>query len=420
MDTYFYYLSMITSVIFVVIYIFIYIQYRDKSVGLWCLGGFFLVGEFMLDNSYMTIGLTGMPQSVQFLNWTFMSIGNILFLWGMYSLIDKPFPVRWIFACIGAVIIKIINIYFYTSILLIIVANTFQGLGFIGAGILLMNQSRLSGLFKYTTIGTLFLLGYFYIDFYYRWFTPLGYLLVTIISDCNAIGFLMLVFQKRIRQGKDQLNLMQYTAHDIKAPMMVIRTYAQGIINGIFPKGSLEGSIQVINNEVDRMDKRVRDMLYYTKLDYLNTFDLDGKACFSLTKLVIDSAERFHLRKPELHWKISAAPIQIKGDREQWNVILDNILENQMRYAKNRIKISLNMTGESGTAILRIWNDGPEIERTIIDKQFKEYQTGTGGEFGLGMMIIKKIIDYHHAKIRVENEDGGVAYYIEVAGQMEK
>lgn len=50
----------------------------------------------------------------------------------------------------------------------------------------------------------------------------------------------------------------------------VIRSYAQAIADGVFPRGGLEGSIQVIDEEAERLEKRVRDLLYLNKINYLS------------------------------------------------------------------------------------------------------------------------------------------------------
>lgn len=62
----------------------------------------------------------------------------------------------------------------------------------------------------------------------------------------------------------------------------------------------------------------------------------------------------------------------------------------------------------------------PPIDPDIMESLFETYQTGKGGEFGLGLAIVKQIIELHRAMIRVNNEDGGVAFYIDLDRSSDK
>ncbi|MBR2076554.1 MAG: HAMP domain-containing histidine kinase, partial [Exiguobacterium sp.] len=69
-------------------------------------------------------------------------------------------------------------------------------------------------------------------------------------------------------QDLAQQALLQNISHDLKTPIMVIRGYAQSIGDGIYPTGDLKGSAEVIDEEASRLEKKVVDLLYVTKLEY--------------------------------------------------------------------------------------------------------------------------------------------------------
>ena len=102
------------------------------------------------------------------------------------------------------------------------------------------------------------------------------------------------------------------------------------------------------------------------------------------------------------------------GDKEQMSVVLENILDNQIRYAENLIKISLRKDNGANkdTLILKFWNDGPEINSEIIDNIFEKFKKGEDGKHGLGLAIVRKIVNMHNGEIWAENEDDGVSFYI--------
>lgn len=100
------------------------------------------------------------------------------------------------------------------------------------------------------------------------------------------------------------------------------------------------------------------------------------------------------------------------GDPEQWSKLLENILENQIRYAKSTIDVYVK--SEAKKAIIIIKNDGPHIEDGMLSSLYEPFNKGKKGEFGLGLSIVKRILTLHRAVISIENEHVGVRYRIEI------
>ena len=77
--------------------------------------------------------------------------------------------------------------------------------------------------------------------------------------------------QQLIAQEKTQQHMMQNISHELKTPVMIIRSYAQAMQDGVFPKGDLGGSIQIIDKEGARLEKLIKQLLCLTRLDYSST-----------------------------------------------------------------------------------------------------------------------------------------------------
>ncbi|WP_205842134.1 sensor histidine kinase [Natranaerobius trueperi] len=213
-----------------------------------------------------------------------------------------------------------------------------------------------------------------------------------------------------IHHDEVEQSFLQHVSHELKTPVMVIRSYTQSIRDGIYPKGDLNNTVEVIDEEALQLEKRIRNLLYLTKLDYMETHEKNYET-FSFSELIQEVSDRLRLLRRELDWSLDLAPIEITGEKEQWRVVLENLLDNQIRYAKNEIVISLSQKSQS--IVLHIYNDGPPIEEESINTIFAKFNKGHKGKFGLGLAVVQRIVNLHGAKVWVENENQGVSFYVE-------
>ena len=214
-----------------------------------------------------------------------------------------------------------------------------------------------------------------------------------------------------IKRDESQQWMLQNISHELKTPVMVIRSYSEAVGDGIFPKGDLKSSMRIISSEAERLEKRIKDLLYLSKLEYLSKHGATyGK--IDIKEIVEDVVGKLKFAHENLNWNINISDINFKGIKEQWVVVIENILDNQIRYARNEIDISI--VQKDKFTIICIHNDGEQIPQEDIEKVFNKFEKGKAGKFGLGMAIVKYIVDYHSGEIYVVNENGGVSFYIKL------
>ncbi|MGJ0845575.1 two-component system, OmpR family, sensor histidine kinase CssS [Tissierella praeacuta DSM 18095] len=231
-------------------------------------------------------------------------------------------------------------------------------------------------------------------------------------DEIGKLGFSIEYLRKQlIRQDEAEQSFLQHVSHELKTPVMVIQSFTQAIKDGIYPKGTLEDSIDTIDDEAKRLEKKIKNLLYLTKLDYLSNHEID-KINFSLDSLIKDIVDRFSWHRADINWSLDLMPISIVGDVEQWKIVIENLLDNQMRYANSKILISLKKVDNK--TILKIWNDGPAIEEKLLKTMFNKFNKGYKGEFGLGLAIAYKVVKSHNSNIFAINEKEGVSFYIEI------
>lgn len=208
-----------------------------------------------------------------------------------------------------------------------------------------------------------------------------------------------------IEKDKLQQNNLQNVSHGLKTPVMVIRSYIQSIIDGVYPKGDLNESLQIIDTEAKTLEGRIKDLLYLNKIDYIKLQNLDKKK-INIKEVIESVVDRLSNNRKDIIWDIDLENIEIMGDKEQWSVVVENIVENQIRYAKTIINITLSNN------LIRFYNDGESIKEEFLIKMFKPFKKNKKGQFGLGLTIVKRILDLYNCDINVKNENKGVAFYI--------
>ena len=85
-----------------------------------------------------------------------------------------------------------------------------------------------------------------------------------------------------------------------------------------------------------------------------------------------------------------------------------------MRYAKTKIRITLKNN------LLEVYNDGDNIDDDRLDKLFKPYEKGNKGKFGLGLSIVKKVVETYGYNVTGENLNDGVVFRIYTTRKMKK
>ena len=231
-------------------------------------------------------------------------------------------------------------------------------------------------------------------------------------DEIGKLGASIEQMRKRlVSKDEAQQTLLQNISHDLKTPVMVIQSYAQSIQDGIYPKGDLSQTVKVIEDESKNLEKKIRDLLYLTKLDYMSTHQL-AQDDFDFTVLLHEVVDRLRWRRPEIQWEFDDANATIKGDKELWTKVLENVLDNQLRYAET--KVSLSLAKHQTNVQCTISNDGPPIDQSVLEHLFEPFKKGANGEFGIGLSIVKRIVTMHDGAITAENTDAGVTFSLTI------
>ncbi len=215
--------------------------------------------------------------------------------------------------------------------------------------------------------------------------------------------------QKHIRD-----EMIQNISHDLKTPIATIKSYSESIKDGVYPYDTLEKSVDVISENANRLEKKVYSLITYNKFGYLTDTD-DGILNLEIAPIIEKAILGCQVLRNDIKIETDVdSDVCFHGEEEPWRVVIENLLDNALRYAKSVLKITLS------DDLLEIYNDGESIEKDRLDKLFKPYEKGTKGKFGLGLSIVKKVCDTYGYTITGENMSDGVIFRIYPIKKMKK
>ena len=207
-----------------------------------------------------------------------------------------------------------------------------------------------------------------------------------------------------LKNQEEYRNTMyQNISHDFKTPLTVIKSYIEAVQDEVEDK---DKALNVIEQQTEKLENKVHSLLYLNKLDYLKDRKVDI-ILVDLEKLIKDEVSKFKWKRKDIEFTVNVdSKAKFYGTVENWETILDNLLNNFMRYADKNIKINAKQNK------ITLYNDGPNIDNDFLEGIFTPFRKGIKGEFGLGLSIVQKTLKMMGYNITIQNEKKGVTFII--------
>ena len=241
--------------------------------------------------------------------------------------------------------------------------------------------------------------------------------------------------EERVAQRTDELDranafkteVLGIVAHDLKNPLSVILGRAdmlgQQVTRDPLPVDNIRKQVDQITKSARRMTAMIEALIKEAMDDALDIairrYPLD---VVRLLQSVTESNAPLAERKSQVITVDTPAAVPISADYDRLREAVDNLVSNAIKYTPNggRIRISANLEGE--TAVICVSDTGPGLSEEDRSRLFKRFQRlsaqPTGGESstGLGLSIVKRIVDLHGGQIRAEaaTAEGGTTFRIEL------
>ena len=199
--------------------------------------------------------------------------------------------------------------------------------------------------------------------------------------------------------------MYQNISHDFKTPITVIKSYIEAAEDGIQTN---DEALSVVKEQVSKLEIKVHSLLYLNKLNYMKDELNNLNDEYDVSIIIKSSIDKFKMSRPDVEFvlDIDKKVKPFRGSADMWEAIIDNILNNFIRYAKKTIKITV----KNNKIIL--YNDGETIDENVLNNIFTPYEKGVKGVFGLGLSIVKKTLHLLNYDISIENVKNGVKFTI--------
>lgn len=214
--------------------------------------------------------------------------------------------------------------------------------------------------------------------------------------------------------------LIANVSHDLKTPLTMINGYAEMMRD--FPDEDHQESLQIILDETKQLTLLVNDMLDLSRLKS-GTLSLNMTQ-FDLTALLNSVIDRIKALPAANGYEIeiiAKETVQVKGDELKLSQVLYNLIINAINYTGSDKKVKICQSVQNNKVRIEISDSGkgiaPEELNTIWERYYRtntDHVRSVVGS-GIGLSIVKQILELHHAKFGVESKlDQGSTFWFEL------
>lgn len=206
-------------------------------------------------------------------------------------------------------------------------------------------------------------------------------------------------------------------SHELKTPLFTVQGYISTLLDGaLHDEKVLEKYLRQANKGVERLTYIIKDLDMITKLE-TGDLSLDMET-FDIVEIVRNVFELLEMKASKK--KITLAfdldyktPIMVVADRDRIQQVLTNLIDNSIKYAESNGTTEISIENLiKNKVIIRVTDNGEGIDAENISRLFERFyrvdQSGSRKKSGsgLGLSIVKHIIEAHNEKIYVESELG--------------
>ncbi len=237
-------------------------------------------------------------------------------------------------------------------------------------------------------------------------------------AELNHINIELKTANERLTE-LDQLKsqFLSHCSHELRTPLTAIKGFAERMYQDMYGRVSERQQLYLtrINANADRLTRMIADLLDLARIES-GTIHL-VKTRVVLPELLHEVLEQLQLMaKPKgqtLRLTCSHHSLAIVGDNDRLQQVATNLIHNALKFTPEKGTISVELHQDGPTTIMMVVSDtGPGIPEHVLGNLFepffqahREFDSGSRG-LGLGLSIVKNLVDLHGGSIAVESQLG--------------
>ena len=238
-----------------------------------------------------------------------------------------------------------------------------------------------------------------------------------IASDGKPIGTVILAFDITEQEFAER-NRREFTAnvsHELKTPMTTIAGFADGILDGTIPKDQEDKYLVTIADETRRLSRLVRSMLDMSRVESTGE-DLTRRREFDISDRIVSTMLSFEARandkQLDVDLQLPEDPMLVLGDPDAITRVLYNLMDNAVKFAAPGSTLCVSLWKSEGKAYVSVRDHGETIPADDLPFIFDRFHKSDRSRsldrdgVGLGLYLVKSILDAHGEDIAVTSRDG--------------
>lgn len=244
----------------------------------------------------------------------------------------------------------------------------------------------------------------------------------TILELKTANNELQLDLQRRSEQEQMRQEFLANVSHELKTPIALIQGYAEGLQENVNDDPeSRDFYCEVIVDEADKMNKMVKRLLSLNQLEFGNgQVHLEHFDVQEVIKSVLASSEILFRQKEITLSFNESEPVYVWADEYMTEEVVMNYVSNAVNHTGGERIIEVKIQSVEGHARVSVFNTGEKIPEEEIGKIWNKFykvdkaRTREYGGNGIGLSIVKAIMEAHNQRFGVKNYDNGVEFWFEL------
>ncbi|MFH0372698.1 cell wall metabolism sensor histidine kinase VicK [Streptococcus sp. A22] len=242
----------------------------------------------------------------------------------------------------------------------------------------------------------------------------------TIRSESGLISGLVVVLHDMTEQAKEERErrlFVSNVSHELRTPLTSVKSYLEALDEGALTESVAPSFVKVSLDETNRMMRMITDLLSLSRIDnQVGEMDVE---LINFTAFVTFILNRFDQMKHSDSDKVytivrdyQISPIWVEIDTDKLTQVLDNILNNAIKYSPDGGTITFSMKTTDSQLIVSISDEGLGIPKADLPRIFDRFyrvdkaRSRAQGGTGLGLAIAKEIVKQHKGFIWAKSEYG--------------